>query len=924
MAFRPRFFGSISLAFIAAVPGIASAQVTERDDAAKIEFFEKKVRPLLVDNCYSCHSADTNSKGGLRVDDRNGLLNGGNGGAAIVPGKPEDSLLIQAILYTDDNLKMPPKKQLSPGQIADLTQWVKDGAAWPAVGVAVDLHKPNEKYEKLRQDHWAWQSLKAPAAPQVSDSAWARDDIDRFILAKLDEKGLKPVADADKVTLLRRVTFDLTGLPPSPEDIDAFVADSSSDAFEKVVDRLLASSTFGERWGRHWLDVARFGESTGSSRNVPYPQAWRFRDYVIDAFNSDKPYDQFIREQIAGDLLPANSPEQRDEQLIATGFLALGVKDVNQRFKVRFTMDNIDEQIDTVSRSFLALTASCARCHDHKFDPIPTKDYYALAGIFHSTDLCAGVRNKMGGGGLDYYDTSMLLVLRQDGVPEVDNTAKIAELTKAVEVARKEFQTLRDDPKGAEPGPNGRPKRQVARQKMNRLQAELTALSDPAAKGKVALGVREAKKIGDTEVRIRGEAEKLGPSVPRGFLSVLQYPEQPEVNTAQSGRLELAQWLASDKNPLTSRVLANRVWQHLFDEGLVRSVDNFGVTGDTPSHPELLDHLAARFVSGGWSVKKLVRTIVLTHAYQLSADASPANVAVDPANRLVWRHSPRRLDAEEIRDATLAASGKLNLSRPEASLAKDFKVIEMPNNGPQARSLGDGARASVHRSIYLPLLRDLTPTSLEVFDFAEQGMVTGSRDTTTVATQALYLLNDPFVRRNALDLAERVLQRTDLDENGQVTLAYRLTFGRVPTADEIARAKSYLADYEVASQAIVAAKPASVEAVAAVAEQVSEGATGSGSPAPAANGASEVPAQPVAVAQGDQPAAPPLPVSVGAEVTAPVAAVPKKPVVIDPDEVIPVDAPVTEVVIQAADARTAAWASFCQALLGTAEFQYLK
>ncbi len=924
MAFRPRLVGSLTLALLAVSPAIASAQVTPRDDAAKVEFFEKKVRPLLVDNCYSCHSADTNSKGGLRVDDRNGLLNGGNGGAAIVPGQPEDSLLIQAILYTDDTLKMPPKKQLSPEQIADLTQWVKDGAAWPAVGVAVDLNKPNEKYEKLRKEHWAWQPLTAAAAPPVSDSAWARDDIDRFILARLDDKGLMPVADADKVTLLRRVTFDLTGLPPAPEDVDAFVADSSPDAFEKVVDRLLASATFGERWGRHWLDVARYGESTGSSRNVPYPQAWRYRDYIINAFNSDKPYDQFIREQIAGDLLPASSPEQRDEQLIATGFLALGVKDVNQRFKVRFTMDNIDEQIDTVSRSFLGLTASCARCHDHKFDPIPTRDYYALAGIFHSTDLCAGVRNKMGGGGLDYYDTSMLLVLKQEGVPEVDNNPKIEELKKAVAVARKEFEILRDDPKGAEPGPNGRPKRQVARQKMNRLQAELTAMADPAAKGKVALGVREAKKIGDTEVRLRGEAEKLGPSVPRGFLSVLQYPEQPAVNTAQSGRLELAQWLASDKNPLTSRVLANRVWQHLFEEGLVRSVDNFGVTGDVPSHPELLDHLAARFVNGGWSVKRLIRTVVLTRAYQLAADASPANVAVDPGNRLVWRHGPRRLTAEEIRDATLAASGKLNLSRPEASPAKDFKVIEMPNNGPQARGLSEGAQASLHRSVYLPLLRDLTPTSLHVFDFAEQGMVTGSRDTTTVATQALYLLNDPFVRRNALDLAERVLRRPDLDQDGQVTLAYRLTFGRAPTSGEIARAKSYLADYEVASQeSVLAAKSTPVAPVATAASTL-VATTDAGVSTSTSTAVAAVAAPAGAVPQGDLPAPPPLPVSVGTDTATKVAAAPKKPVVIDPDEIIPVEAPVKEVVIKAANAKTAAWASFCQALLGTAEFRYLK
>ncbi len=321
------------------------------------------------------------------------------------------------------------------------------------------------------------------------------------------------------------MTFDLTGLPPTPQEVDTFLWDASPDAYERLIDRLLSSAAFGERWGRHWLDVARYGESTGSSRNLPYPHAWRYRDYVIDAFNKDKPYDQFLREQIAGDLLPAASPEQRDEQLIATGFLALGVKDVNQRYKVRFVMDNIDEQIDTVSRSILAVTASCARCHDHKFDPIPTTDYYALAGIFHSTDLCSGLRNKMGGGGLDYYDAQMLLHVGPETPPDPDAEKKIEETKQAVAVARAEFEALRGNPAGDEPGENGRPKRAIARQKMRKLQLELMALTDPVAMGHAAaIGVRDAKTIGDTEIRVRGEAEKLGPTVPRGFLTAVNVP----------------------------------------------------------------------------------------------------------------------------------------------------------------------------------------------------------------------------------------------------------------------------------------------------------------------------------------------------------------------------------------------------------------
>src|SRR5262249_11275123 len=388
-----------------------------------------------------------------------------------------------------------------------------------------------------------------------------------------------------------------------------FLQDEPRPASEKVVVRLLASPAFGERWGRHWLDVARYGESTGSARNLPYPHAWRYRDYVIDAFNSDKPYDRFLREQIAGDLLPARSRPERDEQLIATGFLALGVRDVNQRFKIRFVMDNIDEQIDTVTRSVLALSASCARCQHHKFDPIPVTDYYALAGIFHSTDLYAGLRNKMGGGGLDYYVPDRLIILGPEISQERMHLAaeKIAQKKAALEKARAELRVLLNDPDKSKAGPEREKKLAATRNKINKIQNELVALSDPAANCPVAMGVRDASNIGDTEIRIRGEAEKLGPAVPRGFLSLIHVPNAPSITPRQSGRLELAQWLTSTQNPLTPRVMVNRVWKHLFGQGLVNSVDNFGVTGDLPSHPELLDHLARQFMADGWFMKKLVR-----------------------------------------------------------------------------------------------------------------------------------------------------------------------------------------------------------------------------------------------------------------------------------------------------------------------------
>ena len=868
----------LALLFLAgiAIPPAASSAADPKaiaraaaEDPAKVEFFEKRIRPILVDNCYSCHSATTNSKGGLRVDDINGLLTGGASGPAISPGDPA-SLLLEAVKY--EGLKMPPKKRLSDKQIADLTKWIEDGAAWPKAVFHADA-KYNEKYDKLKAEHWAWQPLQKPAVPKVVNAGWPRTDIDRFVLAKLEENKLAPVGDAAKRDLVRRVTFDLAGLPPTVEDVNAFLADESPQAFEMVVDRLLASPAFGERWGRHWLDVARYGESTGSARNLPMPHAWRYRDYVIDSFNADKPYDQFLREQIAGDLLTAETSEQKTEQLIATGFLALGVKDVNQRFKVRYIMDNIDEQIDTVTRSILALTASCARCHDHKFDPIPTKDYYALAGIFQSSDLCAGLRNKMGGGGLDYYDNSLLLTI-STGAPRADVAEKLAGAKEAFEVAKADWERLRDNPEGAEQTSDGKPKRQVARQKMTKLQNELQALTDPAIIGEVAYGVRDAKQIADTEIRIRGEAEKLGPVVPRGYLSVVPVPNAKPVNIEQSGRLELANWLSSQENPLTSRVMANRVWQKLFGAGLVLSVDNFGVTGDTPSHPELLDHLAAQFVKDGWSLKTLVRSIVLTRTYQLASTETTAHRQLDPANRLLWRHSPRRLDAEEIRDAALVATGVLKPGRPENAFASQLKVTEIRNNGPEAAKIADEALTSPYRSVYLPLVRGLTPTSLAVFDPAEQGMVSGARDTTTVAPQALYLLNDPFVRRQSLTLAQK-LEKDIVDESARINAAHELILGRSATTGEIERAKAYLADYEQVAQELLNA------------DQPKTART-----AKKANAAGPT-------TKLEKPAA-------------------------DQDNVDGTDLTVRQDDRGPADPKLAAWSSFCQALFGTAEYRYLK
>lgn len=782
-----------ALAFCTTLSAIAHAE-SDSTAAARLEFFEKKVRPILSSHCYQCHSADTKAAGGLRVDDRNGLLIGGDSGAAINAGDPEHSLLIERVVQEAKKGKMPKEGDLlTDAEVADLKQWIQDGVEWPREKIPAYIGRKREDYEDLKNRHWAWQPLTDPQAPEVASAAWARSGVDRFILARLEAKQLAPVADADAATLLRRVTFDLTGLPPTPAEIDAFEKDKSPDALARVVDRLLTSSHFGEQWGRHWLDIARYGESTGPSRNIPYPHAWKYRDYVIDALNRDVPFDRFVQEQIAGDLLPATTDEERNRQLTATGFLALGVKDVNQRFKVRFLMDNVDEQIDVVSRSVLGLTVSCARCHDHKFDPIPVTDYYALAGIFTSTDDAAGVRNKMGGGGLDYYDPSMLV--RLVGAVPAASPEEVAKLEAEVAEAKKAWDAIRGTPEGMKKGPDGKPAQRPFRVKYEAAQGKLRSLTDPAEHGLAVHGVREGKTVADTEVRVRGEAERIGPTVPRGFLTTFTVPDAPVVNPQQSGRLELAQWLTSPKNPLTARVIVNRVWAQLFGAGLVSTVDNFGVKGDVPSHPELLDYLAQEFIRDGWSVKRLVRRLVLTHTYQLGSDAPAANKEIDPANRLVWRHSPRRLSAEELRDAMLATSGRLDLSHPEASPAQTLRMVEMRDNGAEAKQITEAADGSLHRSIYLPLLRGVTPKTLEAFDPVSQTLVSGARESTTVPTQALYLLNSAFVRQQALGYADHVLADSQRFDAEWVREIYLRALGRAPVAAEVARADQFLADF---------------------------------------------------------------------------------------------------------------------------------
>ena len=816
--------------------------------AEETAFFEKKIRPVLVTECYSCHSAEAGKlKGGLRLDTWEGLRAGGNSGASFVSGLPEKSLLITALRHTDDDLKMPPKQKLSAAVVTDFEEWVKMGAPDPREGES-KLTKKEDAWEEAN-DWWAWQPPEKSLTPQVKAATWPKSDIDHFLLAAMESKGLKPVGDAEMVVLLRRVTFDLTGLPPSMKDIDDFLKDSSADAYSKAVDRLLGSPQFGEKWGRHWLDVARYAESTGKDINLTYPDAWRYRDYVIAAFNKDKPYNQFLREQIAGDLLPATDDKQRAEQLVATGFLAIGTKSVNQANARQFALDLADEQIDTVSQAMLGITAACARCHDHKFDPIPQNDYYALAGIFLSTETHYGTffaaQNRSA--------TELIELPQGAGAPvlprvltQQEREQKQAELAKLLKdtnaMAEATFK-----PAGVNRNPRGQLLLLLRMNQVGLLESELGSFGPDGKMRALAMGVtdqpvrREAARkasnretpryesstpdqaiasrflerdgrfarppefrvITESPVFERGDVNKPGDKVARGFLSVLTHTPAPKVPADSSGRRELADWMLADSNPLTARVMVNRVWQWIFGQGLVRTPDNFGTTGSLPSNQALLDTLAVKFREDGWSVKSLVREIVLSRAYQLSSTFDEKNFAADPENAIVWRMSKRRLDAEAIRDAVLAASGQLDLRAPIGSPIAERgngpigQFQQFPGAGvPEDVLVEAGARTNA-RSVYLPIARELLPDALAVFDFAEPGFVKGSRETTNVPSQALFLLNSPFIATAAQKFGERVIVAhpgpAGFDQ--RVQLAYWLAFSRAPSDAERQAASDFFSKF---------------------------------------------------------------------------------------------------------------------------------
>jgi cytochrome c553 len=794
------------------------------------EFFESKIRPVLVDYCYECHSSDADdASGGLRVDTREGIRRGGETGPAVVPGDVDESLLISAVEYRD--LEMPPDEKLDDEIIANLKKWIRMGAPDPRDGDATmpDASEDTAAAEPL----WSLQPVVAVEPPPVQDNQWPRSGVDHFVLAKLEQEGLSAVQAATPQNLIRRVSFDLTGLPPAVDDVESFAADASEQAFEQYVDHLIASPQFGERWARHWLDVARYGESAGSSRDVLMLYSWRYRDYVIDAFNHDLPYDEFIRQQIAGDLLPYSDEAERQRHLIATGLLAIGSKSLNGG---NLALDIADDQIDVVGKAVMGLTVSCARCHDHKFDPIPTADYYALAGIFRSTKTFYGGSTKRPAS----FDDRLKVYLPLDedadelGRQLGELEKKLADVGKKLKAAEKKSATLKkslpqdwesidvsdaasatDDDTGSDadaqqspaadaagsdqPVVSDKVRRQVAsyRNVLKSVAALNTQIDELKNQKKAmpelqwAFAVQDEQKVRDWPIQVRGEKSKNGDVVPRGFLSCVSLPDAPVVDGKTSGRLQLAEWLTHPEHPLTARVMVNRVWQHLFGRGLVESVNNFGRTGGRPTHPELLDWLADRFVHHhNWSVKSLVKELVMTKTYQLSTEHNAANWEKDPANQWLWRMNRRRLEAEAIRDAMLAASGNLNLQRPQGSLVQEIGEGEVGRN----INTGPLKRPFPYRSVYLPIIRGLLPEMLKVFDFPEAGNPAAQRSVTNVPLQSLYLMNSPFVQEQSAGIAGRVVQSAS-DDRERIRFAWLMCLNRAPQDAEIDDAVAFVNEF---------------------------------------------------------------------------------------------------------------------------------
>ncbi len=910
--------GTLTVCCLASV-SLISSTLLAADEQAGIDFFEQRIRPLLIEHCYECHAAEEQS-GNLRLDSRSAWQAGGESGAVIISGEPALSRLIEAVRYENLALQMPPSGKLSSEQIAALEHWIHIGAPDPRDAQITPVDGPSQnspsKHKALSieegHDFWSLRPLSNPETPAVVDQAWGTTPIDAFILSQLEAHDLHPAPAADKRTLLRRATLDLIGLPPSPAEVEAFVIDSSPTAFQTVVERLLASPQYGERWGRHWLDVARYADSNGLDENLAYGNAWRYRDYVIASFNSDKPFDRFLIEQLAGDLLP----EANVETLAATGFLSLGAKVLAEPDVEKLIMDTVDEQIDATGKAFLGMTLGCARCHDHKFDPILQSDYYALAGFFKSTRTFDGTNN----GAIKHWHEHKLasaeeLAQLQSIDAEIAKSRKAAtdykrEATEQIRVTARgaaakyfaaaslcgshpslndvreiaeqaglhprmlyhfhgQLQLRQSEPllatwhqqvaRGASSAEiegyyekllgwlvrvdvqddNGnrrdgstktnssgrasgnyeeRPPHPILTRarKLDRLLPELLVVPvqpefaferdtldayyalleaarvvesnapDPAS----IMGVRDGPVLVSVPLHIRGSHRNLGEPIPRAFPTVMRTSSVPPVlPRRESGRLELAQWMASSQHPLTARVYVNRIWRWHFGRGLVSSTENFGLLGDPPSHPELLDRLARTFIESGWSTKELHRLLLSSSLYQMSTTHPNQDQAeaVDPENRWMWKFNRSRLEAEQLRDALLTVSDRLDSSMGGKTVPLRNRQFVFDHTSRDFTTYD-----SLRRAVYLPVIRNNVYTLFEQFDFPDATMPTGSRQQTVVAPQSLLMLNDELVMDSANALAAKVCH--DFSQAQQrVDWAYQLALSRPADARERQRAIDFVA-----------------------------------------------------------------------------------------------------------------------------------
>ena len=756
-------------------------KIAQPISAGDLAFFEAKVRPVLVEHCYKCHSKEADKvRGGLLLDSREALIEGGNTGPAVVPGKPDESLLIQAIRYHDEDLQMPPKdEKLNDQQIADLTEWVRRGLPDPRT--VVTAGSSGKKYSGVGRSHWAFQPVSKPTVPAVKNTNWPKNPVDNFVLAQLEANGMAPNAPADKATLIRRVYFDLIGLPPTVRDVQAFLNDASPDALAKVVDRLLASPQYGEHWARYWLDVARYSDTKGDAprQDDPrFPHAWTYRDWVISAFNADLPYDQFILLQLAGDRVQGALDKKAKDQgrteadtrspLAALGFLTLG-----HQFNGRKD-DIIGDQIDVTTKAFLGLTVTCARCHDHKFDPIPTQDYYSLYGVFANSTTPSELptlqaRVPQTADLLDYLEKSAALEKRREELKKQQ-----AELQRATKGKGKAKAAATDAAMMAQKG--GVPLRQQLQRMERELQRDLGNLEaqHPGAPAR-ANALFDVPRPRDYAVLLRGEVANRGEIVPRRFLEILSPdPKKRAEWKAGSGRLELARAIADPRNPLTARVFVNRIWQQHWGAGFVDTPDDLGNMSSAPTHPELLDWLAATFVEQGWSTKQLHRTIVLSAAYQQSSKNNPAYAERDPNNKLLWRYNLRRLSFEQLHDSILAISGELDFTaggRPVPISSEGF---------------------AQRRAIYTLIDRSNPPELLTQFDFPSPDVATGRRYETLVPQQALFLMNSPMVIETARKLVDRVSFSELKSDDDRVAILYLAIYQRMPTKQEVALGLRYV------------------------------------------------------------------------------------------------------------------------------------